>query len=97
MPKMFNADEIAILTRAVDLYSTIAAQSVDGADAVQNLARKLKHLGYIGQTVAFTYEGERLTGRLQEINEDFDGKTRAHIAAKGYLHFVTPDQILGLA
>jgi hypothetical protein len=94
---MFTPQDIDIITRAIGLYRGASDFDIDQGAAVDALADKLAHLGRIGKKVAFTYDGQYLTGRLDDIRDDVDGITRARIASKGFLHFVTLDQIHGLA
>lgn len=94
---MFNAAELAILTRAVGLYSTLTPQSPDGATAVRRLRIKLIYSSHLGGKVSFTYGDRSLTGTLEDFRDSDDGVPFARISSRGFLYLVELENILGLA
>jgi hypothetical protein len=94
---MFNTAELAILQRAVGLYSLNADQGGYGTEAVRRLRIKLIYSSHIGEKVAFTYGDRRMTGTLEDFRDSDDGVSYARIVSRGFLYLVDLDDLLGLA
>jgi hypothetical protein len=89
---VFTPQELEMLDDAIAGYRDLAEGPILDPVAVRALdalTTKIYCLRKIGHTVAFMYEGVRITGRVQEYRDGL-----VYAVSKGFIYRLEPGEIL---